>query len=81
MSHRPYIKDDDSGNISDLAIDAETLQGYKPCVNIVTLEDNNSTKAGTWLAKTNKVSALVDGQLFLYKITNCCLQYTMFLGI
>lgn len=69
MSHRPYIKDDDSGNISDLAIDAETLQGYKPCVNIVTLEDNNSTKAGTWLAKTNKVSALVDGQLFLYKIT------------
>lgn len=69
MSHRPYIKNDDSGNISDLAIDAETLQGYKPCVNIVTLEDNNSTKAGTWLAKTNKVSALVDGQLFLYKIT------------
>lgn len=69
MSHRPYIKDDDSGNISDLAIDAETLQGYKPCVNIVTLEDNNSTKEGTWLAKTNKVSALVDGQLFLYKIT------------
>lgn len=69
MSHRPYIKNDDSGNISDLAIDAETLQGYKPCVNIVTLEDNNSTKAGTWLAKTNKISALVDGQLFLYKIT------------
>ena len=69
MSHRPYIKNDDSGNISDLAIDAETLQGYKPCVNIITLEDNNSTKAGTWLAKTNKVSALVDGQLFLYKIT------------
>ena len=69
MSHRPYIKDDDSGTISDLAIDAETLQGYKPCVNIVTLEDNNSTTAGTWLAKTNKVSALVDGQLFLYKIT------------
>lgn len=69
MSHRPYIKNDDSGNMSDLAIDAETLQGYKPCVNIVTLEDNNSTKAGTWLAKTNKVSALVDGQLFLYKIT------------
>ncbi len=69
MSHRPYIKNDDSGNISDLAIDAETLQGYKPCINIVTLEDNNSTKEGTWLAKTNKVSALVDGQLFLYKIT------------
>lgn len=69
MSHRPYIKNDDSGNISDLAIDAETLQGYKPCVNIITLEDNNSTKAGTWLAKTNKISALVDGQLFLYKIT------------
>ena len=69
MSHRPYIKNDDSGNISDLAIDAETLQGYKPCVNIITLEDNNSTNAGTWLAKTNKVSALVDGQLFLYKIT------------
>ena len=69
MSHRPYIKNDDIGNISDLAIDAETLQGYKPCVNIVTLEDNNSTKAGTWLAKTNKISALVDGQLFLYKIT------------
>ena len=69
MSHRPYIKNDDSGNMSDLAIDAETLQGYKPCVNIVTLEDNNSTTAGTWLAKTNKVSALVDGQLFLYKIT------------
>ena len=69
MSHRPYIKNDDSGNMSDLAIDSETLQGYKPCVNIVTLEDNNSTTAGTWLAKTNKVSALVDGQLFLYKIT------------
>ena len=69
MSHRPYIKNDDSGNMSDLAIDAETLQGYKPCVNIITLEDNNSTTAGTWLAKTNKVSALADGQLFLYKIT------------
>ena len=69
MSHRPYIKNDDNGNMSDLAIDAETLQGYKPCVNIITLEDNNSTTAGTWLAKTNKVSALADGQLFLYKIT------------
>lgn len=73
MSYRPSLKKKDEETeqitVTDLPLDAETLQGYKPCVNIVTLEDNGSTTAGTWLAKTNKVSALVDGQLFLYKIT------------
>lgn len=38
-------------------------------VGIISLEDNNTTTAGTWLAKTNKISSYVDGQLFLYKIT------------
>ena len=35
----------------------------------IVLEDNGTTTAGTWLAKTSQVSALVDGQIFLYKIT------------
>ena len=35
----------------------------------IVLEDNGTTTTGTWLAKTSQVSALVDGQIFLYKIT------------
>ncbi len=35
---------------------------------IIELEENGSTTAGTWLAKTDKISALVSGQIFLYKI-------------
>lgn len=35
----------------------------------IILEDNNTTTAGTWLAKTSQISQLVDGQIFLYKIT------------
>ena len=35
---------------------------------IIELEENGSTTAGTWLAKTDKITALQDGQLFLYKI-------------
>lgn len=69
MSYRPTIKNNDSGSLTDLALDAETLQGYEPCINVVTLEDNGSTTAGKWLAKSSRISSLVDGQLFLYKIT------------
>ena len=35
----------------------------------IVLEDNSTTTAGTWLAKTSQIDLLVDGQLFLYKIT------------
>jgi len=69
MSLRPKIKTDDNGNILDLPIDAETISTFKPYINICTLEDNGTKTAGTWLAKTDKISSLVDGQLFLYKIT------------
>lgn len=68
-SYRPKIKQNENGTVSDLALDAETVQGYKPCINVVTLEDNGSTTAGKWLAKSSRISSLVDGQLFLYKIT------------
>lgn len=37
-------------------------------LQIIELEDNGSTTAGTWLAKTDKISALVAGQVFLYRI-------------
>ena len=37
--------------------------------NIIILEDNGSTTAGAWLAKTDRISEYVDGQLFLYKVT------------
>ena len=37
--------------------------------NIIILEDNSSTTAGTWLAKTDRISAYTDGQLFMYKVT------------
>ena len=36
---------------------------------IIVLEDNGSTTAGTWLAKTNAITALDAGQIFLYKVT------------
>lgn len=36
--------------------------------NIVELEDNGSTTAGTWLAKTDLISSLEDGCLFLWKV-------------
>lgn len=36
--------------------------------NIIILEDNSSTTAGTWLAKTDRISAYTDGQLFIYKV-------------
>lgn len=36
--------------------------------NIIILSDNSSATAGTWLAKTNQISAYADGQLFMYKI-------------
>lgn len=35
---------------------------------IIMLEENGSTTAGTWLAKTDLISSLEEGQLFLYKI-------------
>ena len=35
---------------------------------IVPLEENGSTTAGTWLAKTSLISALTDGDIFIYKI-------------
>lgn len=36
---------------------------------VIELEDNSTTTAGTWLAKTNAITSLEDGQMFLYKIT------------
>lgn len=45
---------------------SDAVEGYEP---IIILEDNGTTTAGTWLAKTNKISALVEGQVFLYKVT------------
>ena len=36
---------------------------------IITLTDNSTATAGTWLAKTSQISAYADGQIFLYKIT------------
>lgn len=35
---------------------------------IITLTDNSTATAGTWLAKTSQISAYADGQIFLYKI-------------
>lgn len=35
----------------------------------IPLEDNGTTTAGTWLAKTSLVSALTDGNVFIYKVT------------
>ncbi len=84
MSYRPKIKNDATGTVSDLALDAETLAGHEssyylnynnltnkptiPVNDIIILEDNGSTTAGTWLAKTSKISAYADGQIFLYKL-------------
>lgn len=34
----------------------------------IVLEDNNTTVNGTWLAKTNQINSLEDGQIFLYKL-------------
>ena len=36
--------------------------------NVIILEDNGSATAGTWLAKTDRISAYADGQVFLYKV-------------
>lgn len=36
---------------------------------IIALEDNGTTTAGVWLAKSDKVTEYVDGALYLYKIT------------
>jgi hypothetical protein len=36
--------------------------------NVIILEDNSSSTAGTWLAKTSRISAYEDGQVFLYKV-------------
>lgn len=36
---------------------------------IIKLDDNGSKSTGVWLAKSNEVTSLVDGQLFLYKVT------------
>lgn len=35
---------------------------------IIPLEENGSTTAGTWLAKTSLISALTDGDIFIYKV-------------
>lgn len=35
---------------------------------ILPLTDNGSTTAGTWLATNSQVTALVDGQMFIYKV-------------
>lgn len=36
--------------------------------NIIILEDNNSATTGAWLAKTDRISAYEDGQLFIYRL-------------
>lgn len=36
---------------------------------IIALEDNGTTTAGVWLAKSDKVTEYVDGALYMYKIT------------
>ena len=36
---------------------------------IITLQDNSTATAGTWLAKTSQISAYADGQMFIYKTT------------
>lgn len=43
----------------------------KPYVGeqIIPLEDNGTTTAGVWLAKSDKVTEYVDGMLVLYRIT------------
>ncbi len=35
---------------------------------IIKLDDNGSKSTGVWLAKSDEVTSLVDGQLFLYKV-------------
>ena len=35
---------------------------------IITLQDNSTATAGTWLAKTSQISAYADGQIFIYKV-------------
>jgi len=37
--------------------------------SIIPLEDNGTTTAGVWLAKSDKVTEYVDGALYMYKIT------------
>ena len=37
--------------------------------NIIVLADNSTTTAGTWLAKTDRITTYADGQVFIYKIT------------
>ena len=36
---------------------------------IIQLSDNGTVTAGTWLAKSDQITAYEDGQIFLYKIT------------
>lgn len=36
--------------------------------NIIILEDNGSSTDGVWLAKTDRISAYEDGQVFIYKV-------------
>lgn len=48
------------------ALPSDALDGK---AQIIILEDNGTSTAGTWIAKTNEISAYEDGQVFLYKIT------------
>lgn len=45
-----------------------TNDDISPYTSIIKLTDNNSTTAGTWLATTDKITSLVDGQIFSYVI-------------
>lgn len=55
-------------------LDLEGLSQYDSKIKeyigktIVSLEDNGSSTAGTWLAKSNQVTSLIDGTLFIYKV-------------
>lgn len=56
-----------ANNITQLKIGSTTYDINDS--RIITLTDNSTATAGTWLAKTSQISAYADGQIFLYKIT------------
>ena len=53
---------------TQLATTAFVQQEINRGSKIIPLQENSSTTAGIWLAKTNEITSLADGQLFYYKI-------------
>ena len=56
-----------ANNITQLKIGSNTYDIND--IRIITLQDNSTATAGTWLAKTSQISAYADGQMFIYKTT------------